>query len=89
MPTTRSASKQTKLEDVAPVSKNVANAKKPAPKADRKRKADSKEGATHKKSRSVPEEHKQDEANIITIARAPVLELWASCVAEFLYPSAS
>ncbi|KAK4542061.1 hypothetical protein LTR36_007092 [Oleoguttula mirabilis] len=103
MPTTRSATKQPTLEEVkgtetkdkkanesrkrkAPAQTASSNSKKP--KTDKKS-AQSKQEA---KAEPEPEDAKtgeQQTEGVITINRAPVLELWASCVAHFFYPEMS
>ena len=85
--TTRSANKQIKLEDVG--AGFVATAKK--------RKAnDEQKNSTSKslKQAKTPESNSKgssatDHDDTVTINRAPVLELWSSCVAQFLHPSVS
>jgi hypothetical protein len=90
MPTTRSANKQAKLEDVGAGRKDLAQAESTGQKAGQKRKAT--QGSDKPKK---PKQAKQDDGSarqdegVITINRAPVLELWGSCVAQFLHPSVS
>ena len=91
MPTTRSANKQAKLEDVGVVDKDAAGPANSKASAGQKRKADSlaqDAKGKAKKSKQVKSEDEQED-DYITINRAPVLELWASCVAQFLHPSLS
>lgn len=94
---TRSKTKQAKLEDVGagaekdvkPSAKSAASSTKVAGK---KRKADDASHEANKKSAKQAKNSSDDEADnsgIITINRAPVLELWTSCVTQFLYPSVS
>lgn len=97
---TRSSTKQAKLEDVGAGAKSSSDPgtkpTKSAPKtaqAGKKRKADaapeddSKKSAKEAKKSSNAEE--ADSSDVIAINRAPVLELWASCVARAMYPSIS
>lgn len=94
---TRSKTKQAKLEDVgAGAEKDVkASAKFTAPStkaAGEKRKADDAPKEANEKSVKQAKKSPDDDADgndTITINRAPVLELWASCVAQFMYPSVS
>ena len=102
--TTRSATKQPKLEEV----KGTVTENKKANQS-RKRKAPvTSESASSKKAKTVTKDSKPSskptaksakqeqshdasgddaaDAEVITINRAPVLELWASCVAHFVYP---
>lgn len=102
--TTRSATKQLKLEEV----KGTESKGKKANES-RKRKAPSTETASTKKQKgekksapskvepkteAEPEDGDKDAGeelteDVITINRAPVLELWSSCVAHFVYPEVS
>lgn len=95
---TRSATKQAKLEDVGAGAdddvKSKAKSSKPASKAAataKKRKADDSrteadiKGA--KQAKKTPDNDEADDSDVIIINRAPVLELWASCVAHTLHPS--
>ncbi|KAK5689915.1 hypothetical protein LTR97_012675 [Elasticomyces elasticus] len=98
MPTTRSATVQPKLEEVKGTvtdskKANESRKRKAPPEAasSKKRKtadtaAGSKPDASKKETVEKPS---VDDADVITINRAPVLELWASCVAQFVYPELS
>lgn len=102
--TTRSANKQTKLEDVGAGKKK--DIKAPAKfvrskgtdrTSSKKRKAQQPSAETETKSaKKAKASPKQDATSdgksgdaIIIINRAPVLELWGSCVTHFLHPSVS
>lgn len=97
---TRSSTKQAKLEDVGagaksgpnPVTKPTKSTPKAAPTGN-KRKADTdpKEGGKQsaKQAKKSPKAEQADSSDVIVINRAPVLELWASCVARTVYPSVS
>ena len=94
--TTRSANKQTKLEDVGAGVVSTKSAKPKASASGQKRKAfdgpQSTVSKATKKAKSSNDAEKSSSSNdgdVIVINRAPVLELWASCVAQFLHPSAS
>lgn len=93
--TTRSANKQAKLEDVGAGNPQYNS-------AGRKRRAEDVSKGSVATSSKKPKQSKgnnrdgpgdsQDEngsEDAIIINRAPVLELWASCVAQFLHPSVS
>ena len=98
--TTRSANKQTKLEDVGAGSTESKPTKRKAGTAKastgQKRTVDesskdvkSKDAKKAKQSHSGDDAGGQDTSESIVINRAPVLELWASCVTQFLHPSVS
>lgn len=92
--TTRNASKQLKLEDVGAGTTETETRKPAASDAGKKRKARSNadgEGPSKrsKKAGTKIEESAEQGDNVITINRAPVLELWASCVAQALRPELS
>lgn len=89
---TRSATKQAKLEDVGTGNSDVKPTKKaarPAPKASKagtKRKADdAPTGTETKNAKQAKKSPEHDEEDAIVINRAPVLELWGSCVTQFIY----
>jgi hypothetical protein len=95
--TTRSANKQTKLEDVGAGSTSAksSSSKSKSRTSGQKRKADepkssvSKAAKKTKQSQSTTEDTAGSSDDVIIINRAPVLELWASCVAQFLHPHLS
>ncbi|KAK4897554.1 hypothetical protein LTR27_004698 [Elasticomyces elasticus] len=103
MPTTRSATVQPKLEEVKDTVTNSKKAnesrkRKAPPEAasSKKRKtadAGTNEGKTTAKNKAANKSKAElstiDDADVITINRAPVLELWTSCVAHFVYPELS
>ncbi|KAK5675815.1 hypothetical protein LTS10_011546 [Elasticomyces elasticus] len=103
MPTTRSATVQPKLEEVKGTvtdskKANESRKRKAPPEAasSKKRKtadAGTNEGKTTAKGKaadkSKTDSSTTDDADAITINRAPVLELWTSCVAHFVYPELS
>ncbi|KAK5173534.1 uncharacterized protein LTR77_002215 [Saxophila tyrrhenica] len=82
---TRSATKQVKLEDVGAGDASASKS------AGQKRKADSQgqkvEEKKPKRSKTASAEDVNEDDDIIIINRAPVLELWAACVAQTVYPS--
>ncbi|KAI7277800.1 hypothetical protein KC345_g6407 [Hortaea werneckii] len=99
--TTRSATKQPRLEEI----KGTETSDK-GPNDTRKRKSLDVSTSTSKKQKGKTGNSQQKEKNsvgadkdstqhnnaddgqvVITINRAPVLELWASCVTKFIYPS--
>lgn len=89
---TRSASKQTKLEDVAAGNNDAKSTKSAAktPTAGKKRKADDAPKAPNKKvaksaKKSPENEGSNDDGDAVVINRAPVLELWAGCVTQAIY----
>ncbi|KAK5739427.1 hypothetical protein LTR17_005332 [Elasticomyces elasticus] len=100
MPTTRSATVQPKLEEVKGTvtdskKANESRKRKAPPEAasSKKRKiadAGTNEGKTTAKGKAADkpktDNSTTDDADAITINRAPVLELWTSCVAHFVYP---
>lgn len=96
---TRSKTKQATLEDVgagAEEVKSKVKSLKPTSKATTaggKRKAndDTSKDASKKPAKQAKKsaENGADSDDAIVINRAPVLELWASCVAHFMYPSVS
>ena len=95
--TTRSANRQTKLEDVGagnidskPTKDNTRATKATTGqkgKADTTAKSNGVKKA--KKSHGSAGGDPDDSSESITINRAPVLELWASCLAQLLHPSVS
>ena len=94
--TTRSANKQTKLEDVGAGSVSTKSTKSKSTASGQKRKAVegpkssvSKAPKKAKQSNDAGKSSTKDGGDVIIINRAPVLELWGSCVAQFLYPSMS
>lgn len=94
--TTRSANKQAKLEDVGAGDVSTKSNKSRATIQGQKRKAEAAPktslASTAKKAKKPLGKAKVDTEegdDVITINRAPVLELWASCVAQFLHPSIS
>ena len=97
--TTRSANKQTKLEDVGAGSKaSMKSSKSKAtmtkPTAGQKRKAEQGtdvDALDAKKAKQSSKSGDRDEQSddVVVINRAPVLELWAACVAQILHPSLS
>ena len=91
--TARNANKQVTLEVVGAVPKDTSSrqSKKPSDKPSSpsaKRKADQQPNKQISK-RQKAHGDVEDDGESITINRAPVLELWASCVAQFLHPSLS
>ncbi|KAK5123903.1 hypothetical protein LTR85_002099 [Meristemomyces frigidus] len=100
---TRSATKQPKLEEVKGTETKDKKAnesrkrKAPAQAASTKKQQTNKQPAPSKskaKEDAEPEDADADAdegpaGEVITINRAPVLELWSSCVAHFLYPEVS
>ncbi|KAK3647034.1 hypothetical protein LTR56_008200 [Elasticomyces elasticus] len=103
MPTTRSATVQPKLEEVKGTvtdskKANESRKRKAPPEAasSKKRKtadAGTNEGKTTAKGKAAnkpkTDNSTTDDADPIAINRAPVLELWTSCVAHFVYPELS
>ena len=94
--TTRSANKQTKLEDVGAGSVSAKSTKSKSTASGQKRKAVegpkssvSKAPKKAKRSNDAEKSSTRSGEDVIIINRAPVLELWAGCVAQFLYPSMS
>ena len=93
--TTRSANKQTKLEDVGAGSTSAKSTKSKSTTTGQKRKAVepkssvSKAPKKTKQSQSTADGDAGDSGDTVIINRAPVLELWASCVAQFLHPAVS
>lgn len=94
--TTRSANKQTKLEGVGAGSVSARPTKSKVTASGQKRKAGdgpttsvSKAPKKAKQSNDAGKNSSNNNGDVIVINRAPVLELWASCVAQFLHPSAS
>ena len=92
---TRSANKQTKLEDVGAghqsrATSKTANSKPATAKSGHKRRAKelpdesgSRDKKAAKQSHNGKNDHEKDD--IVVINRALVLELWASCVAQLLH----
>ena len=98
--TTRSANKQMKLEDVGAGNTDAISTKRKAggskASSGPKRKAEEQpkdvKGKSTKKakqSHDTGDAADGDNSESIVINRAPVLELWASCVAHFLHPNVS
>ena len=97
--TTRSSNKQAKLEDVGAVdveskgTKRKAGATKASPSKKRRADAakDGKDTDVKKPERSQGggKGSGRNGDNSVVINRAPVLELWTSCVTQFLHPSVS
>lgn len=95
--TTRSANKQATLEDVGAGSKTATTSgkrkagtvKSPPSKKPKANPAKQASKIDEKKQPKVEDNQPEDESDVITINRAPVLELWASCVTQFLRPSIS
>lgn len=98
MPITRSAAKQSHIEDFADkASRNAAgtSAKRKLPPEETKEPISSKKKA-RKSGTSANEDHRDEKSlennnttERIFINRAPVLQLWASAVANFLHPDLS
>lgn len=114
MPTTRSATKQLRLEDVTPKSPDKAGTKKVSKQSSKpstkqaeenpprapKRKASPdgvkqespskrRKGDRDGKQSHFPGNDMTDLEKPIIINRAPVLQLWGACVADFLHPELS
>ena len=96
--TTRSPNRLTKLEDVGAGSTTSRSTKgngassKPSTGQKRKAAEPSKDAKTKgvkkaKQSHDTDGEGGEGDGEVVVINRAPVLELWASCVAQFLHPS--
>lgn len=97
--TTRSATKQPKLEEVTGTATkdkpaSQSRKRKPAPSSSESAGKKHKTSAAKATSTSRSPEKKTPAANdgdvqdgVILINRAPVLELWSSCVTHLLYPS--
>jgi len=98
MPTTRSAAKQSTAGESAEGSKGKApstSEKRKVPREDEIEPTSGRKKA-RKRSEPAPENHEEEktgesdhETETITINRAPVLQLWGSVVASFLYPELS
>ena len=99
--TTRSVNKQTKLEDVgagkskdvkasSKVGKRKAGAATSLPSEKRESTdAENKPAKKAKQSNTKDADGGEADDDTVVINRAPVLELWASCVAHFIHPSLS
>lgn len=85
--TTRSSNKQASLEDVG--AGHIKGKGSKAATSSKKRKADELPQKPQKSSKKPKTEPTEDVGDSITINRAPVLELWGSCVTQFLYPALS
>ena len=92
--TTRSANNHTKLEDVGAGNTSAKSSTPKATSAGRKRKAEdalknqvatSSKKAKPSKGTAAGDNGENDD--VIIINRAPILELWSSCVAQFLHPA--
>lgn len=84
--TTRSSNKQAKLEDVgagSTQSKKSASSKKRKSTEELKRA----KKPTKKAKKDADQDDNEHDSEAVVINRAPVLELWASCVTHFLHPS--
>ncbi|KAI6794649.1 hypothetical protein KC332_g16421 [Hortaea werneckii] len=101
---TRSATKQPKLEEIKGTKTNdkgpnhTRKRKSLAVSNSTSKKQKGRSGCSQQEANisassdkgSAQHNNDSDEGQVaITITRAPVLELWASCVAQFIYPSAS
>lgn len=85
--TTRSSKKQASLEDVGAGDVKQGATKSTSP--SKKRKSAEPAQKDSKSSKKTKTEQSGETGDSITINRAPVLELWGSCVTQFLYPSLS
>ena len=88
---TRSSTRQTKLEDVGAgntEAKKSATGNKKRKATEEPTKATSKPTKKAKKAADQNGDPQAD-SDVIVINRAPVLELWASCVTQFLHPKLS
>lgn len=91
---TRSANKQTSLEDVGADKVKEGKSKTGAGPSKKRKSVEQAKGSdkSAKKAKNSQSENVGGDENSgesITINRAPVLELWGSCVTQFLYPSLS
>ena len=96
---TRSKTKQAKLEDVGAGEETAAKAtakptessSKPASSSKKRKAADTAKDDSTKPTKQTKKsaDDQADDSDTIIINRAPVLELWASSVTHFLHPSLS